>query len=415
MNTLSPPRFDSLPRLAYVNALFIIGTLGTLITPALLEGWAQLHWTSTQLGVVAAVELAGLAAGSLTGLYWQTRWRWRRVALASLITAIAGNVACMVVKDYAGVCALRALVGVSGGLLTALYSAVLANSRSPGRIIAVTTFIQIGVEAAFMFSTTAVFERLGNSGLFILMAALFAALLPFLSWLPPAWPSASDAARETQITRGSRRAYPLLLSFVPFIVVQTGVYTFLGEFGRVAANLPVDVTLRAIGISVVLSSLGSVAAYALNDRIGLRLPIGGALLLMTAMLLGMILGSRSAALFVVYISLLQIGWIFLNCYLYSALIDANNLLVPAATPFSTLGSVIGATAMGYVLDHGGMMSALALTLGSMLLTALLTLPFLRSRLRRAGWGGHRDERRRRRVAARMASMPSVTGSRSPPP
>ena len=380
MNTYSPdgPRFDSLPRLAYVNALFIIGTLGTLITPALLEGWSRLRWTPTELGVVAAIELAGLAAGSLSGLYWQTRWRWRRVALPSLIVAIAGNAACMVVKDYAGVCLLRALVGVSGGLLTALYSAVLANSRSPGRIIAVTTFIQIGVEAAFMFSTTSVFERLGGSGLFILMAALFAALLPFLSWLPPAWPSASPAMQETQTTRGSRRAYPLLFSFIPFIVVQTGVYTFLGEFGRVAANLSVDVTLRAIGTSVVLSSLGSVAAYALNDRIGLRLPIGSAILLMTAMLLGMILGSRSAALFVLYISLLQIGWIFLNCYLYSALIDANNLLVPAATPFSTFGSVVGASAMGYVLDHGGMMSALALTLGSMLLTALLTLPFLRS-------------------------------------
>jgi predicted MFS family arabinose efflux permease len=380
VNTHSPhgPRFDSLPRLAYVNVLFIIGTLGTLITPAMLEGWSHLHWTPTQLGAVAAIELAGLAAGSLSGLYWQTRWRWRRVALTSLIVGVAGNVACMVVKDYTGVCVLRALVGVSGGLLTALYSAVLANSRSPGRIIAVTTFIQIGVEAAFMFSTSSVFERLGSSGLFILMAALFAVLLPFLSWLPPAWPTASAAMQKTQTTRGSRRAYPLLLSFIPFIVVQTGVYTFLGEFGRVAANLSVDVTLRAIGVSVVLSSLGSVAAYALNDRIGLRLPIGGAILLMTAMLLGMILGSRSAALFVFYISLLQMGWIFLNCYLYSALIDANNLLVPAATPFSALGSVIGASAMGYVLDHGGMTSALALTLGSMLLTALLTLPFLRS-------------------------------------
>ena len=155
--------------------------------------------------------------------------------------------------------------------------------------------------------------------------------------------------------------------------MQAGVYTFLGEFGRVAANLSVDVTLRAIGASVVLSSLGSVAAYALNDRIGLRLPIGGAILLMTAMLLGMILGSRSAAWFEIYISLLQIGWIFLNCYLYSALIDANNLLVPAATPMAALGSVIGAGAMGYVLDNGGMMGA-----ASMLLTALLTMPFLRS-------------------------------------
>jgi predicted MFS family arabinose efflux permease len=372
------PRFDSLPRLAYVNALFIIGTIGTLITPAMLDGWAQLHWSATRLGAVAAIELAGLAAGSLSGLYWQRRWRWRPVALASVLVAIAGNAACVVVKDFAGVCVLRALVGVSGGLLTALYSAVLANSRSPGRVIAVTTFIQIGVEAAFMFSAASVFERLGNSGLFVVMAGLFIVLLPFLALLPARWPTATtEDPREPERHQRSWRAYPLLLSFVPFIVVQAGVYTFLGEFGRVAANLSVEATLHAIGISVVLSSLGSVAAYSLNDRIGLKLPIGGAVLLMTGMLFGMILGSRSAALFLFYISLLQISWIFLNCYLYSALIDANNLLVPAATPSSALGSVVGAGAMGYVLDHGGITGSLILTVGSMILTALLTLPFLR--------------------------------------
>ena len=95
MNTLSPygPRFDSLPRLVYVNALFIIGTLGTLITPAMLEGWSHLRWTPTQLGVAAAIELAGLSVGSLSGLYWQTRWPWRRVALPALLVGIAGNAA----------------------------------------------------------------------------------------------------------------------------------------------------------------------------------------------------------------------------------------------------------------------------------------------------------------------------------
>jgi predicted MFS family arabinose efflux permease len=129
----------------------------------------------------------------------------------------------------------------------------------------------------------------------------------------------------------------------------------------------------------VLSSLGSVAAYSLNDRIGFRLPIGSAVVLMIGMLFGMILGSRSAAWFLFYISLLQIGWIFLNCYIYSALIDANNLLVPAATPMSALGSVVGASAMGYVLDHGGMMGSLVMTVGCMLLTGLLTMPFLRVR------------------------------------
>lgn len=386
MNTIAShvQRFDSLPRLAYVNALFIIGTLGTLITPAMLEAWAHLHWSSTQLGAVAAIELAGLALGSLSGLYWQTRWRWRQVALPSLLVAIAANALCVIVKDFTAVCVLRALVGLCGGLVTALYSAVLANSRSPGRIIAVTTFIQIIVEATFMFSTASVFERLGASGLFILMAVLFAVLVPFLSFLPSAWPSTSATTQEAlQEKRSSWRAYPLLFSFIPFIAVQTGVFTFFGEFGRVAANLSVGATLHAIGVSVVLSSLGSVAAYVLNDRIGLRLPIGGAVLLMIATLLGTILGSHSAALFTFYISLLQIGYVFLNCYLYSALIDANNLLVPAATPFSAFGSVIGASAMGYVLDRGGMMSALAWSLGSMVLTALLTMPFLRQHATRA--------------------------------
>ena len=85
------PRFDSLGRLAYVNALFIIGTLGTLITPAMLDGWAQLKWSATRLGAVAAIELAGLALGSLSGLYWQRRWRWRQVALPSILVGNRGQ------------------------------------------------------------------------------------------------------------------------------------------------------------------------------------------------------------------------------------------------------------------------------------------------------------------------------------
>ena len=35
-------RFDLLERLIYVNALFIVGTLGTLIAPAILDSWATL-------------------------------------------------------------------------------------------------------------------------------------------------------------------------------------------------------------------------------------------------------------------------------------------------------------------------------------------------------------------------------------
>lgn len=371
-------RFDSLPCLAYANALFIVGTLGTLITPAMLEAWAPHHWGTTRLGVVAGVELAGLAAGSLSGLWWQRRWNWRRVAVVSLIAAIAGNAACVFVDGYFTVCAARLAVGLAGGLLTALYSAVLANAAAPGRVIAITTFVQIGIESAFLYFSAALFAHLGAASLFAGMAAAFVLLIPSLRHLPPRWPDAEvpvsgPASNESH----SPRAYALLAAFIPFIVVQTGVYTFLGEFAHLAAHLDEAQALHAIGISVLASSLGSVAAFALSGRLGLRVPIGAALLLMTATLCGMVLGSGSGAAFLAYISLLQIAWVFLNCYLYTAVIEVNNLLVPAATPVSTLGAVLGASLMGYVLEHGGLTGSLSVCLSAMLLTALLTLPFLR--------------------------------------
>src|ERR1700722_3752897 len=380
-------RFDTLARLCYVNALFIVGTLGTLIAPALLESWARLQWSQSQLGLVAALELATLAAGSLSGLYWQRRWSWRQVALGSLLLAILANVACMVREDFVSVCIARSAAGLSAGFLCAIYSAFLANTKSPGKVIAVTTFIQIGIEALFVFCATSVFRWLGSTGLFLLMIGLSVPLVPLLGILPRGWPHRDAISTDSQAAPHQPLiGFMLLLAFIPFIMVQTGVYTFLGEFGRLAANLSPELALRSVGIAAVFSSLGSVGAYLLNDRAGFLLPIGIAILTTGGMMFAVIFVSRSAALFLFNISLLQIAWIFLGCYLYSALIHFNNLLVPAATSLSSFGSAFGASAVGIVLEHGGLPGTLILTTAALSLTALLTMPFL-SRARYAEGAG----------------------------
>jgi predicted MFS family arabinose efflux permease len=371
-------RFDLFGRLIYVNALFIVGTLGTLITPAILESWATLQWSQTQLGLVAALELATLASGSLSGLYWQRRWPWRHVGLVSLVLAIVANLACVIQHGFVIVCIARSAAGFAGGLLCAIYSAFLANTKSPGKVIAVTNFIMIGIEALFIFCAATVFQRLGPNGLFILMIALSAILVPLLGVLPRGWPGGErgDARHPSGTQKQSLIGYLLLLAFVPYIMVLTGVYTFLGEFGRLVAHLSAEQSLRTIGISVVFSSLGSVAAYVLNDRAGFVLPIGGAIALTGGMMFAMIFASRSPSSFLFNISLLQIAWIALGCYLYSALIHYNNLLVPAATSLSSFGSAFGAGAVGFVLEHGGVTATLLFTTGALALTAILTIPTL---------------------------------------
>ena len=372
------PRFDLLGRLIYVNALFIVGTLGTLITPAILESWAALQWSQSQLGLVAALELVTLASGSLSGLYWQRRWSWRHVALVSLVLAIAANLACVAQHGFVVVCIARSVAGLAGGFLCAIYSAFLANTKSPGKVIAVTTFIMIGIEALFIFCASTVFQRLGVNGLFILMTALSVVLVPLLGVLPRGWPEGDRS--DPTVPRVSQEqpviGYLLLLAFIPYIMVQTGVYTFLGEFGRLVAHLSAEQSLRTIGISVVFSSLGSVGAYVLNDRAGFVLPIGTAIAVTGGMMFATVFASRSAALFLLNISLLQIAWIALGCYLYSALIHYNNLLVPAATSLSSFGSAFGAGAVGFALEHGGVTATLILTTGTLALTAILTIPVL---------------------------------------
>src|ERR1700733_15917876 len=144
---MTAARFDLFGRLIYVNALFIVGTLGPLITPAILEAWATLQWSQTQLGLVAALELVTLASGSLSGLYWQRRWPWRHVALVSLVLAIVANLACIVQHGFVIVCIARSAAGFAGGLLCAIYSAFLANTKSPGKEMAVTNCINSRMEA----------------------------------------------------------------------------------------------------------------------------------------------------------------------------------------------------------------------------------------------------------------------------
>ena len=139
-----------------------------------------------------------------------------------------------------------------------------------------------------------------------------------------------------------------------------------------------DQSLRIVGISVIFSALGSVLAYVLDGRTALRNAIAAAILVIGATLVAALRVGRTPAWFLIDISLLQIAWIFLNCMLYAALIQANNLLVPAASTLSCLGASIGATAMGFMFEHGGLSGALTLGMASLLATAALTLPFMQN-------------------------------------
>ncbi len=288
----------------------------------------------------------------------------------------------------AGTCVLRALVGLCGGLLTALYSAALANSKITG-----TDYCRHHIHSNHRRSNVYVLDCLGIRATGRVRSfhpngsavCCFGSISIFFAVHGPV--SAPHEKKALPEKRSSWRAYPLLFSFIPFIAVQTGVFTFFGEFGRMTNNLSVDATLRAIGISVILSSRGgSVAAYLLQRSHRPADPYRGSRLANDRDVVGNNLGFPFGRVVLVLHLLLQIGYVFLECYLYSALIDANNFsLVPAATPvFRLVGSFDRSQRDGICAGSRRHDECFGMEAqGRWCWTALLTMPFLRQRAARA--------------------------------
>lgn len=387
--------FDSPGRVAYVSALFVAGVLALSITPALFAGWsARFHWSDTRLGEVASVELGAFALASASALYWQKRWDWRTVALSALVVLVVANLGCLPLGDFGAICIARAAAGIGAGLLAGVFTAFLANSAAPDRVVAITTFAQILAAAVALALAASLAKRFGLGGLYALLALGPLSLIPSLGVLPRRWPTQTDPS-FADATRGGDVANPLdvektfpdglpfLLAFLPFSIFQAGMFSFLGTIGQTTAHLTSAQALYVLSLAAVASAAGPAAAYLLHDRAGIALTIAAAIALEIALTFGIVSGPYSMSVFFAYAASLQAGWTFLVCYLYAALVSANAPLTSGATSVSAIGSAVGSAVVGLAIDRQGLAAASLVSVFCLLGIAVCTLPFIRTRRERS--------------------------------
>lgn len=377
--------FSAPSSIAYAVAIFVAATIPTLVTPLLVEVWHEsFGWSEADLGLIAGVELGGFALGALTALYWQKRWNWRWVAAGGLIVMAAANAVCAVIDLLPLMGAARFLCGVGAGVVSGVHLAFVANARSAGRIVAIVTFCQLLAQAGVFLLAEPLAAAAGVGGLYLLMAAGTGVCLFGLRLLPPSWPSGSPDTPAEKAAVVARYGLPFLFVFIPYGAFQSGLFTFLGLFGAQGAGLDAHAVSRAIGVSVIGGAVGPVAAYWLDRRAGLRLPIAASILAQAVVLFFLLTTRYEAWLFLVYISILQAGWTFLCCYLYVALIDAAPELTAASIPLTALSSAAGAYGAGVMLEMYGSWGLLVGALAMLGLMAALTCPFLPSARTRFG-------------------------------
>lgn len=109
-------------------ALIVLGIQPVLYGAYVLEG----SISPQRLGLLSAVEIAGIAAGSAIGVQLLARWRTQILVLAATALLIAGNLI-PVAEGATGLLMLcRLTAGIGGGLLVGIVGVAISRTRRLG-------------------------------------------------------------------------------------------------------------------------------------------------------------------------------------------------------------------------------------------------------------------------------------------
>jgi hypothetical protein len=212
----------------------------------------------------------------------------------------------------------------------------------------------------------AIDDRWGPAGLFVTIAIVLLATLLVVPNLPQPRPKVATHTAGT----GRILLPALCLAAVAFVYVAIGSYWAYAERMGIAFGLAPNVVHHLLTASVLLSSLGCVAAFKVSRNVGQSRPLLAALGLLAITLLSHG-ASAHGAMYVVTLAVMQLCWNFIDIFQLGTLsfVDPTGraaALVPAAQGVAlAIGPAAGGLALtvgqGYVavLVLSGAMAALA--------------------------------------------------------
>jgi predicted MFS family arabinose efflux permease len=241
------------------NALpFVVG--------ALVDG---VGLDAARAGLIASLEIGGMAASALLLAPRVSQWSLRSLALLGACGAAAAHGASALVGDFAGLAALRLVAGGFEGAVVAAGNALIAGSVDPDRLAA-RVEVLAGLAAAALLLILPWVVRLGaQRGAFGCMALVALVCLPLIARIPHA--PASAAPGEARALR-SRGALAILGCGFLLAAGEGAIWAFVERIGVRAGVAQASIGLL-LGSSTLVGLLGAGLAAALGTRWGRRAPL----------------------------------------------------------------------------------------------------------------------------------------------
>ena len=327
----------------------------------------------TDAGMVAAADLTGIFLASIAALGWIPRADWRRVALVSLVVMVAGNMACLGVRDFGPLLVLRGVLGLAAGNLMAIGMAHLARVRNPARAFALAIAAQVAFSTAALWLLPGAVRAWGLASLFGLLTLLSAVGLLAATRLVKG--GADRAQEQTGAVSGVGHVFVALAANGVFFIAQSGVWAYLERIGA-NAGLASGVVGQTLALSVTLALAGPIAATLVADRYGRALPLA-IVVLGQLVTLWMLLAPMSASVFLIAATGFQIFWNFAIPYLVAivAALDRSRRYIVLVTPFQAAGIAAGPALAAYLAGEGQLYLVNYLGGAAVLASAVLLLPY----------------------------------------
>lgn len=349
------------------------------LQPILIGGWAQAGIAESDLGLLAASDLAGATLASLLGLLWVKKFRWRPAALIALMMVMGGNLLCVGQSSFIQLFAYRLLAGLGSGTLVVLTMSIIARTSHPDRYTSFFLAGQVVAQSIAFTTMAAIVAEQGVSTLYYLFAGLAALSLPLISLFPHSSASEAfdDSGSAVTAPVGRSALVLILASMALFYVAQGALFAFSERIGA-AAHLDAEGIGNALAISALFALAGAFLAGWLDTRFGRFKPIivAGAAQLAVLVLLQ---GQMSLLFFTLMFGVFSFFWNMAFPYQVGVLVSHDKemrfaALIPAV---QGLGLTIGPALAGSFLGGESYLPVNLIAGIALVLYLVAILPFSR--------------------------------------
>jgi predicted MFS family arabinose efflux permease len=377
---------DAPRAIASCIALAIAG-FATFMGMPLLVGAVidQYGYTEGQGGYVASIEYLGMFVASAIVSLLILRWNRRKLALAGIATALAGNAASLLAASLPALLALRFVSGLGCGTAYAVAVAVLAGTQQRVRNFSLLIFGQVLTNAVVVYVFPLLLARWQVAAIFVSYCAMLALAALFIPLLPPFHAPTGHHAADAPVGHAQVRRWApwVCLAGVFSFYLMIGAYWAYIERIGVAVGYDEAFVGKAIAVGILLSLVACNAAYHFGRRWGQSRPLLFALAMvaLTHVGTGLALGSLA---FLVGLAVVNCFWNFTDIYQLGTIahLDASGVFASRIQGAQMLAMTVSPALAGWLLDHGLGHARLLVLLGGYVAVAFAAYAVVYAGMRR---------------------------------